>query len=207
MKPPLFRSKFAFPSALALGSMIALSAVAQAPVPPKAAAPPKATAPSKPATPPAAFVVHQAVLFQPDALLRERLGGDGLIATFYLKQIENEAKKILAAAPRGEGCSGVLISTVRPGSPTKIWFAFPATKRLPLTLRLDLEKKLALVPAPIPTGGPVAMGLAFSVWGGDKESIEMMQQGPPVPDAWRLVMARSRKPGMPFDEMLSLAWQ
>ncbi|HEV7671435.1 MAG TPA: hypothetical protein VGS22_23190 [Thermoanaerobaculia bacterium] len=184
-------------SALALGSMLALSAIAQTPAPPKTAAPP---------APPAAFVVHQAVLFQPDALLRERLGGDGLIATFYLKQIETEAKKILAAAPRGEGCSGVLISTVRPGSAAKIWFAFPAAKRLPLGLRLDLEKKLALVPAPIPTGGPVAMGLAFSVWGGDKESQEMMRQGPPVPDAWRLVAARSKKAGLPFDEMLALAW-
>jgi hypothetical protein len=201
MNTPRHRSSLVFTSALALGSMIVLSAMAQAPAPPKAATPPKAP------TPPSAFVVHQAVLFQPDALLRERLGGDGLIATFYLKQIETEAKKILAAAPRGEGCSGVVISTVRPGSPAKIWFAFPGMKRLPLPLRLDLEKKLALVPAPIPTGGPVAMGLAFSVWGGDKESIEMMQQGPPVPDAWRLVMARSRKPGMPFDEMLSLAWQ
>jgi hypothetical protein len=192
------RFQLATPSALALGSMIALSAMAQTPAPPKTAAP---------STPPSAFVVHQAVLYQPDALLRERLGGDGLIATFYLKQIETEAKKILAAAPRGEGCSGVVISTVRPGSPAKIWFAFPGMKRLPLALRLDLEKKLALVPAPIPTGGPVAMGLAFSVWGGDKESLEMMQQGPPIPDAWRLVVARSRKPGMPFDEMLSLAWQ
>jgi len=192
------RFKLATPSVLALGSMLAISALAQAPNPPKTAAPP---------SPPAAFVVHQAVLYQPDLLLRERFGGDGLIATFYLKQIETEAKKILAAAPRGEGCSGVLIATVRPGSPAKIWFAFPGTKRLPLALRLDLEKKLALVPAPIPTGGPVAMGLAFSAWGGDKEAQEMMRQGPPIPDAWRLVVARSRKPGMPFDEMLGLAWQ
>ena len=192
MKTPWQRFNLATHSALALGSMIALSAVAPTPAPP---------------TPPTAFVVHQAVLYQPDLLLRERLGGDGLIATFYLKQIETEAKKILAAAPRGEGCSGVLIATVRQGSPAKIWFAFPAAKRLPLPLRLELEKKLALVPAPIPTGGPVAMGLAFSAWGGDKESQEMMRQGPPVPDAWRLVVARSRKPGMPFDEMLGLAWQ
>lgn len=184
-------------SALALGSMIALSALAQAPAPAK---------PSAPRTPPLPFVVHQAVLFQPDVLLRERLGGDGLIATFYLKQLETEAKKLFGATPPAGGCSGVLIATVRPGSPAKIWFAFPAAKRLPLAFRAELEKKLALVPAPIPTGGPVAMGLAFSAWGGDKESQEMMQQGPPVPDAWRLVMARSRKPGMPFDEMLSLAW-
>ncbi|HXU29784.1 MAG TPA: hypothetical protein VN851_04320 [Thermoanaerobaculia bacterium] len=193
MKTSRQRFQLATSSALVLGSMLALSAMAPAPAPP-------------PPVPSSPFVVHQAVLFQSDALLKERLGGDGLIATFYLKQIETEAKKIASVAPRGEGCSGVLIATVRPGSPAKIWFAFPSTKRLPLPLRLELEKKLALVPAPIPTGGPVAMGLAFSLWGGDKESQEMMRQGPPVPDAWRLVMARSRKPGMPFDEMLSLAW-
>lgn len=193
MKTPCQRFKLATPSALALGSMLALSAMAQAP----------ATAPP---TPPAAFAVHQAVLFQPDLILRERLGGDGLIATFYLKQIETEAKKVLETLPRGQGCSGVVIATVRPGSAAKIWFAFPGSKRLPLPLRLELEKKLAQVPAPIPTGGPVAMGLAFSAWGGDKEAQEVMRQGPPIPDAWRLVVARSRKTGLPFDEMLALAW-
>ncbi len=201
MKTPRQRFQLATLSALALGSMLALSGSAQAPA--TSAAPPKTP---QPKTPPAAFTVHQAVLFQPDLILRERLGGDGLIATFYLQQLETEARKLFEAAPRGQGCSGVLIATVRPGSAAKIWFAFPAAKRLPLPLRLEIEKKLALVPAPIPTGGPVAMGLAFSAWGGDKEAQEMMRQGPPVPDAWRLVMARSRKPGMPFDDMLALAW-
>lgn len=189
MKTP----RLALLSAAVLGSMLALSAAAQGPAP-------------APKAPPAAFAVHQAVLFQPDLILRERLGGDGLIATFYLKQLETEAKKILEAATPGVGCSGVLIATVRPGSPAKIWFAFPGTKRLPLPLRAELEKKLAQVPAPIPTGGAVAMGLAFSAWGGDRESQELMRQGPPIPDAWRLVVARSRRPGMPFDEMLALAW-
>lgn len=200
MKTPQ-RFQLATLSALALGSMLALSGSAQAPT--TSAAPPKTP---QPKTPPAAFTVHQAVLFQPDLILRERLGGDGLIATFYLKQLETEARKILEALPPGAGCSGVLIATTRPGSPAKIWFAFPGAKRLPLPLRAELEKKLAQVPAPIPTGGAVAMGLAFSVWGGDRESQELMRHGPPIPDAWRLVVARSRKPGLPFDEMLALAW-
>ncbi len=190
--------KLTFSAALALGLILALSAL-------RAAA--SAQTPATPAAPSkSAFAVHQAVLFQPDPLLKERFGGDGLIATFYLKQLETEAKKIVDAASPGPGCSGVLIATVRPGSPAKIWFAFPGGKRLPMGLRIELEKKLAAVPAPIPTGGPVALGLAFSIWGGDKESQEMMRQGPPVPDAWRIAAARSRKQGLPFDEMLALAW-
>ncbi len=196
--PTRHRFKLAFSSALGLGLMLALSAVRAATV---AQTPPTPASPSK-----SAFQVHQAVLFQPDLLLKERFGGDGLIATFYLKQLETEAKKIVDAATTGPGSTGVLIATVRPGSPAKIWFAFPGAKRLPVGLRLEFEKKLAAVPAPIPTGGPVAMGLAFSIWGGDKESQEMMRQGPPVPDAWRIAAARSRKKGLPFDEMLALAW-
>ncbi len=197
------RSPLVLAAALALGSVIALSSALAAVSAQTSVAPPATKTPAKT---PEAFVVHQAVLYQPDPVLKERFGGDGLIATFYLRQVEAEAKKILATAPRGLGTSGVLISTVRPGSSPKIWFAFPTTRRLPTNLRLELEKKLATIPAPVPTGGPVAMGLAFSIWGGDKESQEMMRQGPPIPDAWRLVAARSKKTGMPFDQMLGLAW-
>ncbi len=188
---------------LAVASLTAGAAFA---APPSTAPAPPATSTASPAPAASPFVVHQAVLFQPDELLKERFGGDGLIASFYLKQLETEAKKYFATLPRGEGATGVVIATARPGSSAKIWFAFPATKRLALDVRVALEKKLAAVPAPIPTGGPVALGLAFSVWGGDRESQEMMRQGPPVPDAWRIVMMRSKKPGMPFDEMLNLAW-
>src|SRR5262245_20780302 len=151
------------------------------------------------------FKVKQAILYQPDPELRERLGGDGTIATFYLKQIETEAKKIFAAAPRGEGCSGALIATVKPGSRSKIWLAFPARKRLATPLRRELEAKLGAIPAPVATG-TVALGLAFSAWGGDPEADELMRQRVPIPDEWRIAARRSGKQGLPFDEMLALAW-
>jgi hypothetical protein len=110
-----------------------------------------------------AFEVNQNVLYQPDAVLRERVASVEVFAK-YLKQVMDTASAFWSAVPAGECRAVTLVVAVKPGGRSRFWLdANPPG--LDAGLVRSLCERLQGLPVPLVRHGPVALAIHATLWG------------------------------------------
>ncbi len=110
----------------------------------------------------AAFFVHQIMLYQPDEVLRQRVGNVSILGSF-LKRVEEEANQFWSALPPGESRAVLLVVALRPGGRSRFW----PEENPPGLDRRSVEEvvaRLQRLPPPLVHSGPVAVALQASLW-------------------------------------------
>ena len=152
--------------------------------------------------PTTSFVMTSLVLYQPDAVLKERIGGVGSLGS-YLKELRSEAGRVFASVSKADGVSGSIVVAVKPGGLSRFWLVLGSNK-LPRGLETSLLDRLTAVRAVSVSGGPIAVALNFDAWGGGQP---ILSEGEhiPIPEEWRKAM-KGRPPGVIPDAPLQVLW-
>jgi uncharacterized RDD family membrane protein YckC len=166
--------------------------VVEAPKPPVVAPPPPAMA--------SAIKLQSVHLYQSEAEMAPRLGGDATALGTYIKAIEQrfvQAGTAMKGAPRSFGVAVV----VKPEDGSRSWLIpGPGADREVAALYGGLQGDIAKIEAPRPSGGPVGFALAFSVHGGKPDRRVTV----PMPPSWTQSV-RKEKPA-DFDAMVQAVW-
>jgi len=131
----------------------------------------------------------------------KRASNDDLAA--YTKRLQAACEEFFANATVAENLA--IVAAIKPGPESRVWLV---SSREPLEERLNpLHDKLAAIPPPPVNVGPVAFCIYGRVNGGWGKELKGPTNYPPLPQAWKDVLAQS-KDGAPvlFDEMLLAAW-
>jgi len=164
------------------------------PVPPPVAAPPaRPIAVLRPASPPVAGKVsmppHPAfrqlsvVFYQPDAVLRARLGDDTAPLAAYVRKIDGGAAAVLRTIPNAPGFQAALVIALKPGGTSHAWFV--TKRKLPPDVAPQLIAAAQAVPPLSVQGGPVAFAIIFNAFGGGGPAVTDAKHPIPIPPEWR----------------------
>jgi hypothetical protein len=153
-----------------------------------------------PAGGPAAFEVSQVFLYQPEEVLQRRLADSSVFAK-YMKQVMDAATRYWATVPRQRGRGAVLVAAVKPGGRSRFWLETEPAG-LGASLVEGLYRALEQIPAPLVRGGPVAVAMQASLWGGG----EMPGGFPPIPTEWRQASESEGRNLLVPDEVLAVVW-
>jgi hypothetical protein len=149
------------------------------------------------------FSVTSIALYQPDDVLRDRVGTDARDFARYLKALEAAAESSFASLSNADGVTGSIVVALKPGGLARFWLVLGDNK-LPLGLRETLLEGLASITPISVTNGPVAAALNFDAWGGGQPIL-----GPgeviPIPEEWRNALVGS-PPGVLPDAPLKAIW-
>ncbi len=133
------------------------------------------------------FETENLVLYQPDAVLKERLPSVNPLGD-YFKKIEAECKGSLAKETQASRL--VVVVAVKPGKQSKVWFIPSATKDPKLA---ELQKKLEMLPAIDVYGGPFAFAICGKIAGGNPAAKAEDEGGPPIPQEWKDAVKDSKE--------------
>jgi hypothetical protein len=166
-----------------------------------------AIAPSPPKPPggvkaprPDAFRQVSIVLYQPDAVLKARLGDAAPLAG-YIRRIDRGLTAELDQVPAIPGFQAALVVALKPAGESHAWLVSQA--RLPHNLRDALTKAAQAVPPLHPLGGPVAFAIIFNGFGGGGKPVVDAAHPIPIPPEWRNQVAPSPLPQGPAPASLS----
>jgi len=123
------------------------------------------------------------VLYQPDAVLKARLGDDAAPLAAYIRQIDRHAADVLDAAPQEHGFSAALVIVLKPGGKSRAWLVTQA--KISPKLRDGMRAAADSVPPLAVQGGPVAFAIIFDGLGGGGKPVVDATHPIPIPAEWR----------------------
>jgi hypothetical protein len=149
------------------------------------------------------FTVVNLVLYQPDAILRERAPSVPLFGE-YVKLLEAQCFAFFAEASTPEIFDVVVV--IRPRRRSKVWFVSSLRAGSDLTLS-DLRQRLEGIRAPDVRKGPIAFAISGTVAG----ALRLINDGahpyhPPLPTEWREAAASLENPALVPDGILEAVW-
>jgi len=160
------------------------------------------TAMTQQARPSQGFVMTSVALYQPDAVLKERLGDVAPLSS-YLRELQSEAARVFVSVPKSSGVTGSIVVAVKPGGLSRFWLVL-GSSRLPPGFEAALVARLAAVKSMSVKGGPVAVALNFDAWGGG-QPILTGGEHVPIPNEWRTAM-KGKPAGVLPDAPLQVLW-
>jgi hypothetical protein len=144
------------------------------------------------------FAVTSIALYQPDSVLRERVGTDAREFAKYLKALEAAAEVAFASLSNADGVTGSIVVALKPGGLARFWLVL-GSNRLPQGLQETLLEGLASIPPLSVANGPVAAALNFNAWGGGRPILAAGELVP-IPEEWRSAV------GVLPDAPLKIVW-
>ena len=149
------------------------------------------------------FMLTSVALYQPDPVLRERMGADATPLSTYLKALQAEASAVFSNAGGGAGTSGSIVVAVKPGGQSRVWLVLGQNK-LNAALRGALITRLQAVQPVVAVTGPIAFALNFNAWGA---GTPILQPGEhvPIPEEWKAAM-KGQPAGVIPDAPLRVLW-
>ncbi len=123
------------------------------------------------------------VLYQPDAVLRARLGGHAAPLAVYVRQIDRSAVAILRTIPNAPGFQAALVIALKPGGTSHAWLV--TKSKLPPDVAPRLIAAAQAVPPPAVQGGPMAFAIIFNALGGGGPPVTDAAHPIPIPPEWR----------------------
>ena len=140
------------------------------------------------------FTQNSIVLLQPGFLLEKRVPVEALAD--YIKRLNAEANRVIAAFSDHTPRSGAIVFAVRPDGSRKIWLDLkPALSEGDATLlRTNLE---TLSPCAVQEGTVVA-AINVSLWGGKAKVVSM-----PMPEEWRAAITGD---GVEVTQLVDSLW-
>jgi len=193
------RAIFLFPRPAWLAALLFAGLTGCAPqAAPPAAAPPAPPRPVAVAPPPPPVLVSPAprhaefrqvsiVLYQPDSVLKARLGHDAAPLAAYIRQVDRRVADVLDAAPVEPGFSAALVIALKPSGESRAWLVSKA--KFSHKLQDGLVAAAQAVPPPSVQGGPVALAIIFNAFGGGGKPVVDAAHPIPIPPEWRARVA------------------
>ena len=140
-----------------------------------------------------------AVLYQPDAVLRERLGDVKPLAEYFKKVKSISEPSFHSDLPE----SLDIVIVVKPGGKARVWFS-STLQNAPD--RTELKKAIEAIPTPLVKQGPLAFALSY-----DLNGIERKKQGDgqfqlPLPEEWKIKAKDINGPLIIPDGLIPLIW-
>jgi hypothetical protein len=111
-----------------------------------------------------AFDLRQSILYQPDDVLRQRVASQDVFIN-YLKQVIEASTAFWAGEPAAAPRAVTLVVAIKPGGRSRFWLDV-TPEALPAEQQARLTARLAAIAVPLVRGGPVAVALHASLWGG-----------------------------------------
>jgi hypothetical protein len=149
------------------------------------------------------FMLTSVALYQPDPVLRERMGADATPLSNYIKALQAEASAIFSNAERGDGLSGSIVVAVKPGGQSRVWLVLGQNKLDP-ALREALIARLQRVQPVVAVSGPIAFALNFNAWGAGTPILQPAEHIP-IPEEWKAAM-KGQPAGVMPDAPLEVLW-
>ena len=139
-------------------------------------------------------------LYQTDTVMKDRVG-TSVDLVGYIKALNTAATHYFAAHPTGNpGILNIIVAFKSSGK-SKVWLL---TSNTALENPNGLIIKLWAVPAPKPLGGPIALCLHASLWGGT-DTTTFSQ--PPYPKEWLDASQSTTHPLSIPDGVLKVIWK
>jgi hypothetical protein len=147
----------------------------------------------------AGFRQVSVLFYQPDAVLKARLGPDAKLDG-YIRHVDRAAASALAKAT-APGFKAALVIAVKPGGTSRAWLV--STGKIAPALRDDLTLAAEAVTPPAVQGGPVAFAIIFDAFGGGGKPVVDAAHPIPIPPEWRGKISQSPLPQGPGPAALS----
>ena len=139
------------------------------------------------------------VLYQPDSVLRERLGDVNPLAA-YVQRIELAC----SAAFTTEESEGVdVVVVLKPGGLSRVWFVSSLAK---MPDRSKLKQEIEAIVVPAVRSGPVVFALSYDLNGFTHRMPEAGKFQPPIPAEWSEKVKGVKGPLMVPDGFISYVW-
>ena len=143
--------------------------------------------------------INQVRLYQPDAVLKDRVGDDSAPLARYMSGLATtlalSLKKPDHSAPKGL----LVVVGVKPGKKSKVW-CDAVEGEIPADELAQLEKKLAADPPIAVKDGPIAFAIEFRLWH------EKPEKFPEAPKAWTAAMKKSERTISVPDGLFKVIW-
>jgi hypothetical protein len=149
------------------------------------------------------FEMSNVVLYQPDDVLRSRLGGDVPSLVDYISRVNTAAAGEFSQHTDAPGTSGAIVVAVKPNGSSRVWLELGENK-LPEGLAIRLKSQLERLSPMKVHAGPVAFAIIFQAWGGGTP-ITTPEQPAPFPVEWREAVV-GPEPGVVPDTILEAIW-
>ncbi len=122
--------------------------------------------------------ISDVVLYQPDTVMKERVGNVAPLAA-YIQKIEVAC----AAAFTSEASEGIdVVVVVKPNRQARVWFVSSLAK---MPDRAKLKAEIEAIEAPAVRSGPVVFALRYDLNGFTHRAPEGGNFSPPIPAEWR----------------------
>jgi hypothetical protein len=123
------------------------------------------------------------VFYQPEAVLRTRLGDDTAPLAAYVRQIDRSAAAALRTIPNAPGFQAALVIALKPGGTSHAWLV--TRRKLPPDVAPQLVAAAQAEPPLSVQGGPVAFAIIFNALGGGGPAVTDAAHPIPIPTEWR----------------------
>ncbi len=151
---------------------------------------------------PPAFKTSQIFLYQQDDVLRARLSGLEEFSK-YITTVEEACNAHFLQSGKPETL--YVVAAVKPGRTSRFWFI--STSRTDLKELEPLRARLAAIPPFEVREGPVMVGMAGLIAGGDGRLLpEDDEHTPPIPQEWKDAAKNRKDSGTGPESLLSAAW-
>ena len=148
------------------------------------------------------FEPKSVVLYQPDAILDERVPSvEGFAA--YIKEIQAVCSTYFADANAPEALDVVV--AIKPGGHSHVWFVSPSRPENDESLG-RLRQQIESVNPPAVRTGPVAFAIMASIAGAQREPTGSGEFRPPMPKAWMDAASKTPQQALVPDDVLHHAW-
>src|SRR5262249_54109030 len=151
---------------------------------------------------PAGFETRHLVLYQPDAVLADRLSSVDELAA-YTKKLQAACIIPFRDATVPEALDVVV--AVKQGGTSRVWFVAPARTDTDSSLA-ELALEIERIAPPIVRNGPIAFAIVGSLAGAPREQQSGSEYRPPLPKAWLEAAQQSGYPAVLPDDALRYAW-
>jgi hypothetical protein len=148
------------------------------------------------------FATKTVVLYQPDAILRERVPSVEALSA-YIKAVQAVCEVHFSGASAPETLDVVV--AIKPGGHSRAWFVSPSRSEADESLG-RLRPQIEAVPPPAIRAGPVAFAIVATVAGATREAPGPDGFRPPMPRAWRDAPLESAGPRVVPDDVLRHIW-
>lgn len=149
---------------------------------------------------PAENAKYSALFYQPDAVMRQRLGDVHALAQF----LANVGKKCEASFTSSQPEAFDVVIVVKPGGKSRVWFCSSLPNFLPD--RTKLKAAIEAERAPSVKEGPVAVALMFDLNGFKRKTQSDGKPVAPIPEEWRAKGRELKKNLLIPDGVIPLVW-
>lgn len=150
------------------------------------------------------FKMTSATLYQPDSVLRQRLGNVEQLSS-YLKAIQAAAVQFWESHPIERPAAGAIVVAIKPPNRSRCWLDLEVERRE--TLQASLNQALSSIEPPQVKAGPVAVAINFVLGNASPLPTAAANYSPPMPKEWKDAAKSLPAPGVMPDCILDIIWK